>query len=469
MRLTNLTTRQKLLSIILVIVLILLVWQLMGLREDKLLANSPTPPAATSLPTRANAPPPQAAPPATATIVTNDPYQQEYLHLLQQYKMAELKKMIAEDQQAIATANAATAKAVNDSAKYGGTTADNNDDIFSGSSATKNNNANYTLIYTGQQDGEWTATLKRGNQTYDIMVGTLLDGDKRVTQINNDGVIIQNKQQVWHIGFDNTEAEPIQAKALPTSVTSYVPSMPSTPPALPASATTNKTTEPSNIVQVPPLPKTTEKVALINANEMHSTEKSDHKKEITLYKDSSNNTSIIKKAVSWCENMWQKIHSPNQNQAKASPYFFDQASPSATTKNNNSTNVIVPITASKNPTISPPHQIPSLNTPTEEEHDILSAPSTQFTIQLATASTQQQLTSFLNDSSMNTQIYRSLNSNNIVQYSIIYGLYKTRDDAEIALLQLDPSLRKRDAYVVSISTIQNSLQTFLKNNTVNNH
>lgn len=111
--------------------------------------------------------------------------QQKYLQLVSEYQMLEVQKMIAQDQAQIAQSRVATAEAL---AKIGQSGSMNPGDISVGSTDVS---SDYELIYTGEDDGEWTATLKKNGQFNDVTTGSVLPDGAKVLSVDNNGVVIQ--------------------------------------------------------------------------------------------------------------------------------------------------------------------------------------------------------------------------------------------------------------------------------------
>lgn len=113
--------------------------------------------------------------------------QQQYLALVNEYQVVEIQRLIAQDQAAIAAARAATAESLAKISQSGGSAGS----LASSIVAANNQPGDYELIYTGQDNGEWSATLKRNGQFNDVTAGSVLpDGDK-VLSVDDNGVLIQ--------------------------------------------------------------------------------------------------------------------------------------------------------------------------------------------------------------------------------------------------------------------------------------
>lgn len=183
--LSKLDKRQKKIFAILCVVVVILIWQVFSLFST----NNSTPPVKVAAP-KGTAPTPRLAhsvapkPAAGAAVDVSGNTQEEYLRLVREYQMAQIQRMIAEDNQAIALAKQRAAEAMVQTSKL----------LGNGNVTVNNNNNNvrgYQLVYTGEQEqGGWTATLKKDNQTFDVMEGKQLPDGFRVESIDENGVVL---------------------------------------------------------------------------------------------------------------------------------------------------------------------------------------------------------------------------------------------------------------------------------------
>lgn len=110
----------------------------------------------------------------------------EYMRLFNEYQVAQLQRMIAENNEAIAMAKRNAAQAVSDMAKL-------LTGVPQSSKMTNNGIATlgYELIFTSQQnDGRWTATLKKHGQSYNIIAGQRLADGSKVVSIDENSVLL---------------------------------------------------------------------------------------------------------------------------------------------------------------------------------------------------------------------------------------------------------------------------------------
>jgi septal ring-binding cell division protein DamX len=125
--------------------------------------------------------------------------QQKYLALVNEYQMLEIQRMIAQDQAAIAQSRAATAEALAKVAQAGGTASAAD---LGMNDASVNNTSDYELIYTGEDNGEWTATLKKNGQFNDVTTGSTLPDGAKILSVDDNGVLIQSGNQKRLVTFN---------------------------------------------------------------------------------------------------------------------------------------------------------------------------------------------------------------------------------------------------------------------------
>ncbi len=198
----KLDKRQKFIFGLVVIAIVILVWQMVSLfgGESSPLSTKPKVQTITSLketgsPTQVMQPARQTAQPTAQTEKSSSPEinenQQQYLALVNEYQLVEIQRLIAQDQAAIASARASMAESLSKMNQAGAGNAGGAGALASSIAAANNQPGDYELIYTGQDNGEWSATLKRNGQFNDVTAGSVLpDGDK-VLSVDDNGVLIQ--------------------------------------------------------------------------------------------------------------------------------------------------------------------------------------------------------------------------------------------------------------------------------------
>jgi septal ring-binding cell division protein DamX len=143
----------------------------------------------------------------TANVTGN---QQKYLELVNEYQMVEIQRMIAEDQAAIAQSRAAAAQSL---AKIG--EGANLKDI----SLSTGQAGDYELIYTGEDNGEWTATLKKNGQFNDVTAGSILPDGSKVLSVDDNGALLQEGNVKKLVTFNGVTPFAENASVAPTTTT----------------------------------------------------------------------------------------------------------------------------------------------------------------------------------------------------------------------------------------------------------
>lgn len=228
----SLDKKQQIVAVLLICVLGVLGWQVYSaFFSSPSVPQAPVAPATPKVVDSAVPVPAKASPTSPASAATSsmnasaapqtfdmDPYQAKYLQLMEEYKIVELQKMIAADKQMIAAAQASTEESLNKINQLGGQANQVFADLPSSNMVASSKNGasdDLSLVYTGLQDGNWTATLKLGSSSYDVNVGSVINGKYKVTSIDNNGVVLQTKDTVWHISFDGLTSTPMEAKITP--------------------------------------------------------------------------------------------------------------------------------------------------------------------------------------------------------------------------------------------------------------
>ncbi|CAM4423665.1 MAG: Cell division protein DamX [Legionellaceae bacterium] len=207
----NLTKKQKLQMSLIVLFVIILLWQLFQLfhssepdivgleqssKESKLNYSSSNKPSVIPINLDQNKQKLDNSFP-----ILNGP-EAEYTRLSSELQIVQMQRAIAENYEAIAIAKRNTAKAMSEVSQISGGN-------FSLSGTNNLNNeslpvsSDYELIYTGQEGGQWTATLKKNNQTFDVVPNTVL-GDMKVIRIDDNSVTIAKGKIQKVITFNGT-------------------------------------------------------------------------------------------------------------------------------------------------------------------------------------------------------------------------------------------------------------------------
>ena len=126
----------------------------------------------------------------TRNAINPNEMQVEYIRLFNEYQVAQLQRMIAENNEAIALAKRNAAQAMADTAKLFGN-AKANQSSAKDLNKKESSLIGYELIFTTQQhDGDWIATLKKNGQTYDVHVDKKLPDGSKVVSIDEASVLL---------------------------------------------------------------------------------------------------------------------------------------------------------------------------------------------------------------------------------------------------------------------------------------
>jgi septal ring-binding cell division protein DamX len=188
---TKLDNRHKILLCLLGLFLIISVWQAYTLSKNRSMSHNKS--NSVELNRQAN---------FLNNTASNQPLSKtEYSQLVRQYQVAQIQRLIAENYAAIAQARESTMRSMVQTAYL-----QDEDKGKTSSTATDapvlDVTQPYSLIYTGQdQNGTWAATLKKGNQTFDVRIGSQLPDGSTVSSIDVDGVMLVNANQKKMVTF----------------------------------------------------------------------------------------------------------------------------------------------------------------------------------------------------------------------------------------------------------------------------
>ena len=179
--------RQKIIAVFLVVAMVILGWQVYALLGDKTGSSSHLS-FGSRLKEASNPSDVTNVPGSAESKASTTPYQQQYMKLVNEYQMLQMQSMIAQTQATIAKSRAQTAEALS---KLNDLSGGNTDIVDLGLvQSTSNDSGDYELIYTGQENGKWTATLKKGGQFNDVTADTALPDGTKVLTVNDSGVVI---------------------------------------------------------------------------------------------------------------------------------------------------------------------------------------------------------------------------------------------------------------------------------------
>jgi len=221
----DLDKRQKIIILLILLSFVILIWQLHGFFSAKqstgfnISQSEPT----KSQPVFAPSPMPAHAIQPIVNSAEADAVQQKYLSLVNEYQLVEMEKMIAQDEASIAQSRAQSAESMAKIAQLTGETPNFNNTNNSSSS----HSGDYELIYTGEDNHQWTATLRKQGQFNDVTAGTILPDGTKIVSVDDNGVtMIQGdiKKLITFNGItiisEHNKAEQVEKKSEPKPVKS---------------------------------------------------------------------------------------------------------------------------------------------------------------------------------------------------------------------------------------------------------
>jgi septal ring-binding cell division protein DamX len=205
----ELDKRQKIILVLILLSLGILIWQIHGFFSDKqtveLNKNVSYPVKSKSI----SPPLPSQVNPVQPVLNTSetDAVQQKYLSLVNEYQLVEIEKMIAQDEASIAAARAQSAESMAKIAQISGETPN-----YKGGNgnAAVSNSGEYELIYTGEDNHQWTATLRKQGQFNDVTAGSVLPDGSKVVSVDDNGVTLMQGEVRKLVTFNGVTPLPHQ-------------------------------------------------------------------------------------------------------------------------------------------------------------------------------------------------------------------------------------------------------------------
>ncbi len=127
--------------------------------------------------------------------------QQNYLQLVREYQNAQMKRLIAQDYEAIALSNRNAAQAMSQTKTFHVATTAESEFKQNNKPAKATGNDTYELVYTGEQAGHWNATVRFNDKLLDIEQGSVLANGEQVQTINQNEVVLSKQDTQTHISF----------------------------------------------------------------------------------------------------------------------------------------------------------------------------------------------------------------------------------------------------------------------------
>lgn len=142
------------------------------------------------------------------TTALND-NQRVYVNMMNQYELEKMQHQLLDEKAAVAKARQEIAMSDSKTRQLTGDANFSTDDGVSSSA-----DDTYHLSYIDKQSGQWSATLHHNAAYQSVSIGTLLPDGFHVTDINHQGVTLENANSRELITFNGTVQLPALAKAL---------------------------------------------------------------------------------------------------------------------------------------------------------------------------------------------------------------------------------------------------------------
>ena len=196
----KLDKKQRVVLVLTIIALLFLTWQIVDLiRGDVSSAPAPAPQTTTKTAAAANVPEPKPAS-VKSTGSKDNPLRtqiasqrKEYLQMADQFELAKMQSQllkqeldIAKTKQQISQTNQSIS-GISNVSSLGGAEA---------------NNAKLHLVYVGQVNGQWSATVSQGGQYTTVSVGSILPNGSVVSSVNQQGITYRLGGKTLLLGFN---------------------------------------------------------------------------------------------------------------------------------------------------------------------------------------------------------------------------------------------------------------------------
>ncbi len=129
------------------------------------------------------------------------PTQAEYLRLLNRYQIEKMRRMVMEEEAAIANSQARIAVLNEQTAKITGSSQSN---LVSMTQSVPTSSLGYQLVYIDYQSGQWTATLNIGGQLVEVIAGVRLSDGSKIIKIDQRGVVVRRGGTNYLLNFYGT-------------------------------------------------------------------------------------------------------------------------------------------------------------------------------------------------------------------------------------------------------------------------
>lgn len=161
--------------------------------------------------------------PQTGNIsdLSGDAGQMQYVQMLNQYQLLKMKRMLLEEQVAIAAARQKIADLNSKTNDLGGGDSEfdvgNSDDNSSNLTALPMGKDTYKVVYIDRQNGEWNATINHSGRFEEVNIGSELADGSQVISIDASGVILKQGTKLNKITFSGEN--PVDYSAVTNAAT----------------------------------------------------------------------------------------------------------------------------------------------------------------------------------------------------------------------------------------------------------
>lgn len=436
--------------------------------------------------------------------------QREYLQLVNRYQIIRMQRMLADEEAALYTSKAKVVELNQQISKITGTAVTNN--LFGPPSSGLS--IGYQLMYIDYQNGRWTATLNQSGRFIEVNAGTTLPDGARVIKIDQNGVVIRKWNRYYLLNFYGTTLLrnvnvsppatrssnlniPIRTSAersIPVSKLRVISNTMNdiTPPTAPITTTTTT-------IKTATAPVSKGDTFHIHSNQQQPIKTAGVTKMSTLARHSGNNQNINQNVTTMTSTLSSNNLSPVLNSRPSTPTVTGLVPQSPTANltgippNEQSTvnkNASVPATAIAAPTpkTSPPHpavltkpQVPltpqqkttvtqlesyldhkkpvSPESYSTDEKHLLTLPGEYYTLQIMGSYKLSDLINFVREHGLKDKAY-TFHTYYMDKdwYVLIYGVYKTEDEALNAIKTLPPEIQRLKPWVRTIASVVEAIK-----------
>lgn len=463
-------------------------------------ATTPILTAATPVPAQRPAAPPVMRQYSIQAPMTRQ--QMEYLRLVNRYQIIKMQRLVADEEAAMYASRAKIAELHQQMSKYSGTSTNNNLFGTSGSSMS----IGYQLMYIDYQNGAWTATLNQSGRFIEVHVNDVLPDGARILKINQNGVVVRKWNRNYLLNFYGTSLlrnypapimrpTPLQAMHYPVSYPLPVTNNSTIiPPANNISQNTTAATpiKPSMMTQAPlttanrqqlssqPLtathttvlaPAATSQIKIYQSLPPAATEA---RKNIVVKPLAKNEKKPLPSLEKKAKNTPMAIVTPSNN-------LKTPLKPETTVMVKNIEQPVVPANTSIVAVIPPKKEVPLTSqqkttvtqlesyidnknanpaqSHSSDEKHLLSLPGEHYTLQIMGSYKLSDLVDAIKANNLKDKAYtfHTLYMDKD-WYVLIYGVYKTQDEALAAINTLPPAVQRLKPWVRTIGSVHEAIK-----------